>query len=93
MPLDERDLFDEKEQRKTHNLMCPHCHQAADYEVAWLVRTRKKVIPRGADERDRAKFAKLKDYMVRRDDLLGCKNIRCRKRFEITALQSVVFLD
>jgi hypothetical protein len=31
--------------------------------------------------------------MVRRDDLLGCKNIRCRKRFEITSLQSVVFTE
>jgi hypothetical protein len=30
--------------------------------------------------------------MVRTDDLLGCKNIRCRKRFEVTGIQSVAFL-
>ena len=30
--------------------------------------------------------------MVRRDDVVGCKNIRCRKRFEVTTLQSVAFL-
>jgi hypothetical protein len=31
--------------------------------------------------------------MVRRDDLVGCKNMRCRKRFEVAGVQSVVFLD
>jgi hypothetical protein len=31
--------------------------------------------------------------MVRRDDMLGCKNVRCRKRFEITGLQSVADLQ
>jgi len=31
--------------------------------------------------------------MVRKDDMMACKNMRCRKRFEITTLQSVAFLD
>jgi hypothetical protein len=31
--------------------------------------------------------------MVRRDDLVACKNIRCRKRFEVSGVQSVAFLD
>jgi hypothetical protein len=31
--------------------------------------------------------------MVRRDDMTACKNIRCRKRFEISGVQSVAFLD
>jgi hypothetical protein len=30
--------------------------------------------------------------MVRKDDTVGCKNIRCRKRFEVSSLQSVAFL-
>jgi hypothetical protein len=30
--------------------------------------------------------------MVRRDDKLSCVNIRCRKPFEITQLQSLAFL-
>jgi len=46
----------------------------------------------GADERDRARFAKAQSYMVRRDDLVGCKNIRCRKRFDVAGIQSVAFL-
>ncbi len=91
--MDERDFYVEKEQKKQHNLSCPHCQQAADYDVAWLVRTKKQQLPPRADERDRAKFAKARSYMVRKDDLMMCKNMRCRKRFEITALQSVAFLD
>ena len=91
--MEERDLYDEKEQKKAHTLTCPHCRQAAEYEVAWLVRTKKKQLPPRADERDKAKFAKAKSYMVRKDDLLACKNIRCRKRFEIAGVQSVAFLE
>ncbi len=92
MALDERDFYDERPDRKTARLNCPHCRQANDYELAWTVRTKKKQLPRGADERDRAKFAKLQNYMVRRDDLVMCKNMRCRKRIEVTGVQSVVFL-
>ena len=55
--------------------------------------TKKKQLPTRADERDRAKFAKAKSYMVRKDDLLMCKNMRCRKRFEIAGVQSVAFLE
>jgi hypothetical protein len=91
--MDERDYYDEREQRKPHNLMCPHCRQNADYEIAWLVRTKKRQLPPRADERDRAKFAKAKSYMVRKDDLMACKNLRCRKRFEISGVQSVAFLE
>jgi len=56
------------------------------------VRTKKASLRGPADERDRAKFAKARTYMIRRDDVLLCKNPRCRKRFDITGLQSVVFM-
>ena len=91
--MDERDFFDEKEAKKAHILTCPHCRQANEYELSWLVRTKKKQLPPRADERDRAKFAKAKTYMVRRDDMTMCKNIRCRKRFEVAGVQSVAFLE
>lgn len=91
--MEERDLYDEKEQKKAHTLTCPHCRQEGEYEIAWLVRTKKKQLPARADERDRAKYAKAKSYMVRKDDLLMCKNMRCRKRFEIAGVQSVAFLE
>jgi hypothetical protein len=32
-------------------------------------------------------------YMVRKDDMMGCKNVRCRKRFELAGVQSVAFIE
>ena len=53
---------------------------------------KKAQLPRGADDRDRARFAKAQSYMVRRDDPMGCKNVRCRKRFDVVGIQSVAFI-
>ena len=71
---------------------CPKCRQPAEFQVRWLRRTKKKEIPPGASEIDRAKFAKARDYLVRADDFLVCPNPRCRKRFEIPNDQTVVFV-
>ena len=90
--MEERDFFDESETVKPAVLNCDKCHQSETYEVRWVVRNKKKALPNRADERDRAKFAKLSSYMSRRDNFLQCKNPRCRKRFEISGLQTVVFL-
>lgn len=90
--MEERDFFDEKSELRTHTMSCPHCGQPGEYEVSWIVRRKKAQLPRGADERDRARFAKAQSYMVRRDDPMACKNIRCRKRFDVVGLQSVAFL-
>ncbi len=90
--MEERDFFDEREENKPANLSCLFCHQTDAYEIRWLVRTKKKALGRSADERDLARFAKARPYMLRRDDLVQCKNPRCRKRFEISGVQSVVFL-
>ena len=91
--MEERDLFDEQTEAKTHTLTCPKCNQANEYQVTWLVRRKKARLPGHADERARAQFAKAQSYMLRRDDMLACKNIRCRKRFEIEGLQSLAFLQ
>lgn len=91
--MEEKDFFDERPETRLSNLTCPHCRQTADYELGWLVRRKKKSLPGRADERDRARFAKARSYMVRRDDLVACKNMRCRKRFEVSGVQSVAFLD
>jgi hypothetical protein len=91
--MQERDFFDESESSKPATLSCQHCHQTETYQVRWLVRTKKKTLRGAADEMDRTRFSKARSYMLRRDDLLQCKNPRCRKRFEISGLQSVVFLD
>ncbi|MGB9103654.1 MAG: hypothetical protein WCC59_02755 [Terriglobales bacterium] len=91
--MDERDFYDERQDKKTTTLNCPHCRQPGEYELGWIVRTKKRQLPGRADERDRAKFAKARSYMVRRDDMVMCKNVRCRKRFEVSGVQSVAFLD
>jgi len=91
--MEERDFYDERQETRKATLNCPHCHQAAEYDLGWFVRTKKRQLPGRADERDRAKFAKARSYMVRRDDLVACKNMRCRKRFEVSGVQSVAFLD
>jgi hypothetical protein len=54
-------------------------------------RTKKDRLPPRADERDRALYAKLRDYLVRVDDDVTCKT--CQKRFEIPSHQTMVFLD
>jgi len=91
--MDEREFFNETTEQRTHNLTCPKCGQAGEYKVNWVVRRKRAQLPRGADERDRARFAKAQSYMVRRDDKLSCANVRCRKPFEITQLQSLAFLS
>jgi hypothetical protein len=90
--MEEREFFNETTEQRTHTLTCPKCGQASEYKVTWVVRRKRAQLPRGADERDRARFAKAQSYMVRRDDKLACPNIRCRKPFEITTLQSLAFL-
>ncbi|MDI1241701.1 MAG: hypothetical protein PSX80_07245 [bacterium] len=57
-----------------------------------MKRTKKKNAPRNVNEHERSQFQKSRDYMVRIDDMLACKNIRCRRRFEIPSSQSVVFI-
>jgi hypothetical protein len=91
--MEEREFFDERQEKKSATLNCPSCKESGEYEVTWIVRTKKKQISGRADERDRARFAKAKSYMLRKDDVMMCKNMRCRKRFEISSVQSVVFID
>ncbi|MBV9241464.1 MAG: hypothetical protein JO314_05600 [Acidobacteria bacterium] len=90
--MHERDIFDERQETKQANYSCPFCRERADYDVRWVKRTKKKQEPRGINEHERAQFKKSRDYMVRVDDMLMCKNMRCRKRFEIPSSQSVVFI-
>ncbi|HEX8475068.1 MAG TPA: hypothetical protein VF666_13645 [Pyrinomonadaceae bacterium] len=90
--MNERDIFTEQQETKRASFACPHCRERADYDVRWLKRTKKSAPPRGISEHDLARFKKSRDYMVRIDDMLACKNMRCRKRFEIPNSQSVVFI-
>jgi hypothetical protein len=90
--VEERDFYIESEQTYKANLNCPQCRQQAEYNLRWAVRKKKDSLPPRASEQDRAKFAKFRSYMVRKDDVANCSNPRCRKRFEVSGVQSVVQL-
>jgi hypothetical protein len=89
--MDERNFYDEKEEVKQLPLTCPHCRQENSYPIRWKTRTKKTQLPKGANDQDRSTFNKARSYMVRVDDLVACRNIRCRKRFDLTG-QTVVLI-
>ena len=89
--MDERNFYTEKPETKNLTLVCPHCRQENSYPIRWMVRTKKKELPRGAGDEDRKRFANARSYMVRVDEMVACRNIRCRKCFELTG-QTVVLL-
>lgn len=91
MALDERAFFNEKPETRPGRFTCPKCRRANDYSVRWVRRTKKDRPPQGAGDADRAKFAKLRDHLLRLDDDLVCKT--CGKKFEIPSQQSMIFLD
>jgi hypothetical protein len=88
----ETDIFDERQETKKAYFSCPFCRENNEYDVRWMKRTKKKQQPRGMNERDRAQYEKSRDYMVRVDDVLMCRNNRCRRRFDIPSSQTVVFI-
>ena len=91
MALDERAFFSDKPETRPGRFTCPKCRRTADYSVRWVRRLKKDRLPPGANDADRAKFAKLRDYLLRLDDEVVCKT--CGKKFEIPSQQSMIFLD
>src|SRR6476469_7692553 len=91
MALDERNLFNEKSETRTGRYTWPKCRRAGDYSIRWVRRSKKDRLPPGANEEDRAKFAKLRDYLLRLDDEVVCK--ACGKKFEIPSQHSLMFVD
>jgi hypothetical protein len=87
--MDERQFYTERQETKNLPLVCPSCHKEDSYPIRWMVRVKKKELPRGAGEEDRKRFAAARSYMVRVDELVACR--KCRKRFELTG-QSVVLI-
>lgn len=88
--MDERGFYRESQASKPAALNCPFCKTSDTYDLRWLVRKKVDRLPRQADERDRAKFAKAQSYMVLLDDKMACK--RCRRTFEISGVKTTAFL-
>jgi len=91
--MDERKFFNESNTTKPARLQCPFCRTTETYELRWLVRKKKNALPAGADEEDRKRFQKAQSYMVLVDDKVVCRNLRCRKRFEISGIKTTAFLE
>jgi len=90
--VDERAYYNESQATKPAALNCPYCRTSDTYELRWLVRKKKDRLPPGGDERDRARFQKSASYMVLLDDKVMCKNMRCRKRFDVSGIKTTAFL-
>jgi hypothetical protein len=91
MALDERSFFTDRNETRPARYSCPRCHRTNEYAIRWVRRVKKDRLPPGADERDRAKFEKLRDHLIRVDDEVVCKT--CGKKFEIPSLHSLLFVD
>ena len=91
MAVDERAFFTEKAENRIGRHQCPKCRRTGEYSIRWVRRAKKDRPPPGSDEADRAKFAKLRDYLLRLDDEVTCKT--CGKKFEIPSQHSLVFTD
>ena len=91
MALAERAFFSDRNETRPARYACPRCSRTNEYTIRWVRRVKKDRLPAGADERDRAKFAKLRDHLIRVDDEVTCKT--CGKKFEIPSLHSLLFVD
>jgi hypothetical protein len=91
MALDERAFFIDKPENRPAKYTCPKCRRTGDYSIRWVRRTKKDRLPTGADDADRAKFAKLRNYLLRLEDEVTCRT--CGKKFEIPSQQSLLFAD
>jgi hypothetical protein len=91
MALDERAFFSDRNETRPARYTCPRCRRTNEYSIRWVRRVKKDRLPPGADDRDRAKFAKLRDHLIRVDDEVVCKS--CGKKIEIPSLHSLLFVD
>jgi hypothetical protein len=89
--LDERAFFTDKPETRPSKLTCPRCRRTNEYSVRYVRRMKKDRVPQGAGDQDRARFAKLRDHLLRLDEDVTCKT--CGKKFDIPSQHSLVFLD
>ena len=89
--MDERNLFNTRPETRPGQYQCPKCRRTHEYSLRWMRHSKKNQLPGGADAADRAKFAKLRDYLLRLDDDITCKS--CGRKFEVPSQHSLIFLD
>jgi len=89
--MGERAFFNDRPETRPGRFTCPRCNRTNEYALRWVRRVKKDRIPQGADEQDRARFAKLRDYLLRLDEDVVCK--ACSKKFDIPSQHSLLFVD
>lgn len=90
--MDERAFYRESKTTKPASLLCPFCRTSESYDLQWIVRKKIDRLPGNADERDRAKFKKAESYMVLVTDKVPCKNMRCRRMFDVSGIKTTAFI-
>lgn len=90
--MDEKLFCDESRTTKPAVLNCPSCKQQETYELKWLVRKKKKHPLSRSDEHARARFEKFQSYMLLLDDVVTCRNPRCRRNIEISGIKTTAYL-
>ena len=91
MALDEQALFHKKPETRSGRYQCPRGRRTGEYNIRWVRHSKKTRLPAGANRDDRAKFDKLRDYLLRVDDHVTCKT--CGKKFEIPSQHSLMFVE
>ncbi|MDA1094905.1 MAG: hypothetical protein O3A25_16765 [Acidobacteria bacterium] len=91
MALDESALFNKTPETRSGQFQCPRCRRTGDYRIRWMRHTKKRQMTVRGDAADRAKFEKLRDYLLRLDDDVTCKT--CGKKFDIPSQHTLMFLD
>lgn len=89
----EDEFFDEQDTVIVARIYCPSCRQVREYQLRWRRRLKKKLLPQRASDEDRRRFARMRSYMVRLDDVVRCLNPKCGKKIEIASIPSVAFLE
>lgn len=91
MALDEQTLFDKKPETRQTQYQCPRCRRTGKYNIRWMRHSKKRRLPGRVNDADRAKFEKLRSYLLRLDDDVTCKE--CGKKFDIPSQHSLLFVD
>ena len=89
MALDERAFFNEKPEQRQGSSPAPGAGGPTSTPSAGCAAPRSRTRRRG--DADRARYAKLRDHLLRLDDEVVCKT--CGKKFEIPSHHSLLFVD
>ena len=68
MALDESALFNKTPETRPGQFQCPRCRRTGDYRIRWMRHSKKRQLSGRGDAADRAKFEKMRDYLLRLDD-------------------------